>query len=367
MTSKEVSLEEFFDQTKDEEKVDDPLGDDAEVLPFKYAITSYGADYPVDGLVKRLKDGSIYVPSFQRGFVWKHEQASRFIESLLLGLPVPGIFLSKEQETQKLLVIDGQQRLRTLQHFYDGRLPDGSKFALTGVQKKFAGATYEGLGADDRRRLDDSIIHATVVKQDEPSADQSSIYHIFERLNTGGALLQPEEIRAAIFHGPFSELLESLNHNQAWRATYGAVNKRMRDQELILRFLALYFNAAEYATPMKSFLNTFMGRNRSLAKYSEQAIRKAFEPTIELAYKSLGRNAFKPWGRLNAAVVDALAVGLARRLEQGPVTDGEALKKAYTELIKNVDFVKAIETGTAKEESVKSRLDLATKAFASVK
>src|SRR5713226_1188706 len=120
------------------EQVEDKLVDDLEeIIPFKYSITSYGADYPVDGLVRRIKDGSIYVPSFQRAFVWSLKDASRFIESLLLGLPVPGIFLSKEEETQKLLVIDGQQRLRTLQYFYEGRLPDGSKFALAGVQKNF--------------------------------------------------------------------------------------------------------------------------------------------------------------------------------------------------------------------------------------
>ena len=68
------------------------LAEEQEVAPFKYSITSYGADYPIDGLVKRIRDGSIYIPSFQRGFVWTLPQASRFIESLLLGLPVPGIF-----------------------------------------------------------------------------------------------------------------------------------------------------------------------------------------------------------------------------------------------------------------------------------
>src|SRR5207247_11456077 len=95
-------------------------GDEEEVIPFRYSISSYGADYPVDGLVQRLRAGSIFVPSFQRGFVWTLPQASQFVESLLLGLPVPGIFLSKEEKTQKLLVIDGQQRLKTLQFFYDG-------------------------------------------------------------------------------------------------------------------------------------------------------------------------------------------------------------------------------------------------------
>src|SRR5258706_14842537 len=104
-----------------DDAVIDSTDDEIEgVLPFTYSITSYGADYPVDGLIKRLGSEAIYVPEFQRGFVWKLPQASRFVESLLLGLPVPGIFLAKDDDTQRLLVIDGQQRLLTLKYFYDG-------------------------------------------------------------------------------------------------------------------------------------------------------------------------------------------------------------------------------------------------------
>src|SRR3954454_89039 len=114
----------------------DPEAEDEE-LPFVYSITSYGADYPVDGLVKRLESGDIAVPDFQRQFIWPRARIDRFIESLLLGLPVPGIFLAREPETNKLLVIDGQQRLRTLAAFYKGILRD-RKFALgKGVQEQF--------------------------------------------------------------------------------------------------------------------------------------------------------------------------------------------------------------------------------------
>ena len=99
-----------------------------------YRITSYGVDFDVEGLVRRINGGDIFVPDFQRGFVWNFKQASQFIESLLLGLPVPGIFLTMEPATEKLMVIDGQQRLKTLQYFYSGKFGDGEqKFALQGV------------------------------------------------------------------------------------------------------------------------------------------------------------------------------------------------------------------------------------------
>jgi uncharacterized protein with ParB-like and HNH nuclease domain len=105
-----------------------------EIVPFQYSITSYGADYPVDSLVNRLEKDIIFIPPFQRSYVWSINQAPRFIESLLLGLPVPGIFLSKEKNTGKLLIIDGQQRLKTLQYFYTGVFHNRKEFALQHVQ-----------------------------------------------------------------------------------------------------------------------------------------------------------------------------------------------------------------------------------------
>lgn len=338
-----------------------------EVLPFKYSITSYGADYPVDGLVKRIEGGSIFIPSFQRSFVWTLKQASRFVESLLLGLPVPGIFLSKEEGTQKLLVIDGQQRLRTLQYFYTGIFADsGREFALTGVQSEFEGATYKSLSDEDRRRLDDSILHATIVKQDVPSNDDSSIFHIFERLNTGGTLLQPQEIRACIYHGEFNDLLKQLNENKSWRMLFGLVHPHMRDQELILRFLALYYSD-NYSEPMKQFLNNYMGANRYLKLQSADQIRQTFVNTTEIVYEYLGNKAFRPKRSLNTAIFDAMMVGIARRLKQGEIENYKALREQYQALLANNDFTAATTTATANERNVNSRIELATDTFSKIK
>jgi hypothetical protein len=331
-----------------------------EAIPYQYSITSYGVDYPVDSLVRRIQDGSVYVPRFQRGYVWSLTQASRFVESLLLGLPVPGIFLSREEETQKLLVIDGQQRLRTLQFYYEGIFADsGREFSLRGIDSRFTGTTYKTLREEDRRRLDDSVLHATVIRQDEPSDDDSSIYHIFERLNTGGTSLLPQEIRACIYHGEFNELLKELNSTKSWRLIYGPISSRMRDQELILRFFALYSPGA-YEKPMKSFLNSYMGRNRHLKLQSREQLTSSFVGTIDTVFKCIGNNAFKPKRALNAAVFDAVMVGLARRLERGPIAQTHLVKQRYDELLKNTEFVNATEYGTSDEDSVRRRLALVT-------
>lgn len=341
-----------------------------EIIPYKYAVTSYGADYPVDGLVKRINDGSIYVPPFQRGFVWSLKQSSKFVESLLLGLPVPAIFLSREKDTQKLLVIDGQQRLRTLQFFYEGLFPSGPEkfieFSLSDVPSEFKGITYKKLRDEDRRRLDDSILHAIIVKQDEPSEDDSSVYHIFERLNTGGTLLQPQEIRHSIYHGEFNDLLKELNENEAWRSVYGRPSPRMRDEELILRFLALYFYGDKYAAPMKGFLNTYMGRNRHLGLQGPDDLRSAFSASIQIANGALGTKAFRPRRALNVAVFDSVMVGIARQVEAGLVPTGprlQAVADAYSSLLEDPLYVAATETGTSQEDNVRTRITLATEAF----
>lgn len=113
----------------------------------------------------------------------------------MLGLPVPGIFLVKEP-SGRLLVLDGHQRLKTLQSYYDGVI-DGEEFKLgEDVQTRFVGKRYKELSVEDRRRLDDAIIHATIIKQEDPADDLSSIYIIFQRLNSGGVNLQPQEIQS---------------------------------------------------------------------------------------------------------------------------------------------------------------------------
>jgi len=338
---------------------------DSEVAPLGYVISSYGADYTVDGLVKRMREGSVYVPEFQRGFVWDIKDASRFVESLLLGLPVPSIFLSKEADTGKLLVVDGQQRLLSLRYFYDGIWePTKREFSLRGVDRMFEGRTYKLLRDDDRRRLDDAILHVTVFKQDEPSEDQSGIYQVFERLNSGGKKLNPQEIRSAVHHsGGMRELLRDLNKNADWRAIYGPEDGRMRDQELVLRFLAFYYDAATYKSPLVNFLNAFMGRHKKIESALALEMKRAFSETIRLIHEAIGASAFRPVRALNAAVFDSVMVGLARRFSRGPITSLQELKARYEELLRNQQFLDACGRGTAGEERVKTRIGLATTAF----
>lgn len=335
-----------------------------EVIPFKYSITSYGADFPVDSLVNRLDKDFLFVPEFQRQYVWTIRQASRFIESLLLGLPVPGIFLSKDPETQKLLIIDGQQRLKTLQFFYNGLFePDSKEFRLKGVQPEFEEKNYKELKEEDKIRLNDSIIHATIVKQDKPSEDESSIYHIFERLNTGGTSLQPQEIRSCIYQGDFNDFLHELNNHPAWRKVYGRISNRLKDEELILRFFALYFNFNNYKRPLKDFLNNYMAGNRHLKIQNKKTLESVFIPTIDFIARLLGKKAFRMERGLVAAVFDSIMIGVAKRLSKGPIKDEKEFIKKYEKLIQNEDYLNFVQSGTSDKSIVGGRIELSSNIF----
>lgn len=334
-----------------------------DVLDFTYSITSYGADYPVDSLVNRLRNDKIKIPDFQRGYVWNLKQASRFIESLLLGLPVPGIFLSRDIDSADLLVIDGQQRLKSLLFFYDGYLND-RVFKLRDVQDKFEGKTYKSLESDDRQRLDDSIIHATIVKQDEPSEDNSSIYLVFERLNTGGLQLQPQEIRSAIYSGPFVALLKELNDLPAWRNVYGNRSTRLKDQEFILRFFAMYLFRDYYKKPLKGFLNTYMAKNKNLQIHGKDLLTEVFIRTISYVDDLLGRKAFRPIRAMNASVFDSIMVGVAEMLENSSkLPDEEDFLKAYNSLLSNPEYLQVTTDATSDEPVVQKRMSLAIETF----
>ena len=361
----------------DEREVEDEAADNeqaTDVLPI-FEISAYGADYPVDALVQRLRAGDIIVPQWQRQFVWTRRQCSRFIESLLLGLPVPGIFFYQDTRTRELVVLDGQQRLKTLLAYYMNDL-EGSPFPLPQhdptkyqtIHPDFAGKRYSELPEEYRRRLDNSIIHTTIVKQDSPAGpgEISSVYHIFERINSAGANLTPQEIRTAIFSGALDNLLQQLNAEPAWREIYGVPSRRLKDQELVLRYLALLTDSSEYSRPMTEFLNVFMAKNRGLEGLDAEELSDEFRSAVGMLARSVGSRVFRPVSVVNAAVFDSTMVGLTRRLRHGAIRDELAIGRAYTGLLSNQEFQEAYQRATSDDASVRNRLEIATEAFSEV-
>ncbi|MEQ9333740.1 DUF262 domain-containing protein [Thalassobaculum sp.] len=361
LSDDQVASQDEYEIALSEGIEDDALLDSNDTK--KFTITSYGADYTVDSLVKRMRGGAFTIPEFQRRFVWSLNHASKFVESLLMGLPVPGIFLYKESDTGKHLVVDGQQRLRTLQSFYDGTFGE-RKFRLKGIREPWNGKTYDDLDPADQLKLDDSIVHATIFTQDQPQDVLDSIYFVFERINSGGIRLSPQEIRNCISAGPFIELVKRLNKDEHWRKIFGGPeNKRAKDEELIVRFFAMLDERTKYYRPMAKFLNEYSDKMNKQNPRRLNQLGQVFLQTVNLVDEAVNGRAFRPVRSLNAAVFDAVMVGLAERLKKGRVPAPEHVATAYDQLLESPDFRKGWVRSTADEENVKARMEAAVAAF----
>jgi hypothetical protein len=353
---------------------DDELEDLIDVEPTPARVTFSTQDLSIDGLVKRLNRGSmlvpqfsghdvlVQVPGFQRGFVWSKAQMDRFIESLLLGYPVPGIFLVKQTTDNRMLILDGQQRLVTLQRFYNG-IHEGKEFALNYVGDEFKGLTYRGLDESLQFKLDDSYMQATIVTADGSPEVDESIFQIFERLNSGGTQLTPHEIRVALYAGELMASIEALNDDSDWRALFGPTkSKRIRDHELIMRVLALYTDSAGYSRPLKTFLNRFAQSDRSTDIASDPR-GELFLEACRALNAQVGPRAFRRpgGGQVNTAQAEAICVATMEAIAAGRLPDDLAAR--VDRLLVDGEFQKHTGRATADRDAVDTRLTTARAAL----
>lgn len=362
-----------------DELTDQEQADLAEAESDAEPVSYTGTDFDVEGLVRRLHRGDIVIPTFghegaedietarfQRGFVWSRPQMDRFIESLLLGYPIPGIILV-QQADKRYLVLDGQQRLRTLSALYKGVHHD-RVFALQNVSDRFRGLTYENLDDTFRRTLDNTFLQATIVKTDGSLSSLDAVYQVFERLNSGGTQLTPHEIRIALYAGALVDFLAELNAFESWRQLYGPLSPRLRDQELVLRAMALFLDSANYKRPLKQFLNDFMAKHRDATDVSLNRAGTRFRLAVDLLAAGPGRDAFRRTGgaQVNVAKAEAMLVGLMRRLDRSPEPTVEQVSEAVSSLSANRNLEDAISKATADEDSVRTRLSVSTERFDAV-
>jgi uncharacterized protein with ParB-like and HNH nuclease domain len=359
--------EEYEEIIKDDlqlEKVESELKDE-DTTPLNYDIAIYPADFTLEVLYQKWRNGEIIIPAFQRGYVWTLVQASRLIESFMMGLPIPPIFVYIQSD-QKYLVIDGLQRIQSVFYFLEGffGLADNSGkrrvFRLEGInsQSRLYKKTFEELDETDQRRLKNSVLRVIQVKQMQPTNDDTSVYHIFERLNTGGTTLKDQEVRNCVYAGKLNSLLLALNEYENWRNIIGKpkLDSRQKDVQLILRYMALFHNSSKYQKPMKDFLSKFMSefRNPSDEFLKNEELR--FKKTCDLLIEKLGTRPFNPKGPMNASFFDSAFIAFAKN-SQYPSDIQDRMNK----LKNDVTFQKFISDATTDREVVLNRLVLAEK------
>ena len=354
-----------------EQEKEDLVASDSTAQHIVYS----GQDFDVQGLVRRLDKDDIIIPTFglddprvqaegfQRAFVWRRPQMDKFIESLLLGYPIPGVFLVKQTDN-RYLVLDGQQRLMTLKYYFSG-IYDKKEFSLSNVADEFKNLTYKTLGDEQRRALENTFIQAIIVASDGSRESLDSIYNIFERLNSGGTQLTPHEIRVALYAGNLIGFLESLNTDDNWRALYGKKSPRLRDQELILRVLGLYLSFENYKRPLKKFLNSVAGEYRDYGINDLQNVWNSFRAATSLIQDGIGRSGLRLGGnQVNMAFAEAVMVGMLHRLiGNDDAINPQQVEVVINQLKSNNDVVTASSRATADEENVKRRVNASIAAF----
>lgn len=335
-------------------------------------------------LVNYMERGAIRIPRFQRNFVWDTRKASRLIESLLVGLPVPQIFLY-EQSRNRFLVIDGQQRLLSIYFFYKGRFPKaGVRGTLGELLKSDEGLNASALANDDifqsfklslptpegtppnrfhglkydqlgefQSSLDLRTIRNVVVKQVTP-AGHESMFEIFNRLNTGGVNLNPQEIRTSLYRSHLIDLALELNREQPWRELIGSqsLDGRMADVECLIRSLALA-NRRPYASPMTGFVNAFCISAQSWEDTDSEGAIARLEAIIGSCRKA-GPAAFRRQGRFSPALFEAVVAACWDSPTLSAISEPN-----ITALAQDEEFVKSLQEGSTKTSNVAARLSAA--------
>lgn len=335
-----------------------------------YDIATYPSDLTLSGIFEQWKDEEILIPDYQREFVWSQKQASLLIESFLVGLPIPPVFLYID-ESNKYVVIDGQQRITSVVYFFEGYFGGEDQkskrtvFKLIGLSPKspFLNKSFTELPDSDQRKLRGAVLRAMNIRQLSPKGEPTAAYHIFERLNTGGTPLKPQEIRNCVYRGRVVERLRELNRNSDWREILGKedVDKHQKDVELILRLFSLFENLENYQRPMKDFLSTSMKRNLNFDSDNAKVFEGLFAKVASRIVAELGSKPFSSRGPVNSALLESVFVSLLRLGESG-IAD---FRSRFEELRANPKFQETISQSTANEEVVRARHAIAHQVLAS--
>ncbi|MCX7748567.1 MAG: DUF262 domain-containing protein [Clostridia bacterium] len=328
-------------------------------------IMSYNISNSIDVLLHKIKQEEINLkPEFQRDFVWDIKRASLFIDSLLVGLPIPSILLGKLKEDENFIVIDGQQRLKSVFYFCDGYFyVNGQRkvFRLSSLyDRPWNNKTFDELEPTLQRRLRNAVINSTIIEDVDSNPD--IVYDIFYRLNTGGVPLKDQEIRNCIYPGSFLAFLNRINRYKNWRALVGKAipDRRLEDVEVILRYFALLSDFNNYQPSMRNFLSYFLSKNRNNVSI-ESELEAIFTKTVDLIFSNIGYHAFKKYNKFNRSICDSIMVAISQCiLENKNIYN---IKEQYNKLLNNSDYSDYISVTTTSTYNVKGRVLLAKSYF----
>ena len=377
----------------DEKWYQDIVDEEDEISVKEYDITSTPNDFNIQTIFSLIDNGVIKMPPFQRNYVWDEKRASKLIESIILGLPIPQVFLY-EQGKNSFYVIDGQQRLLSIYFFIKQRFP--TKEGRLVLREYFTGDTkvdnsilsddryfksfklnLPSQSNDEKNKFDklkyDTLgdykytfeilrtIRSVVIKQNEPD-DDSSIYEIFNRLNTGGQNLSPQEIRMSLYYSNFYKMLSEINTKGEWRKILNqtTIDVHFKDVEILLRGIAMLFEYNKYKSPMGRFLNTF---SKKAIKFDSETVDylKCLVLSFLHSCENLDENIFcTKKGQFSISLFESIFVATAiDNFKEHTLIKKKINNQSIIMLKENADFINSNQGSVASKQNLNTRINKA--------
>lgn len=319
-------------------------------------------------LIEQLENDEIDLqPDFQRAAdVWDNVKKSRLIESILLGLPLPSFYFSEDPVSQKLSIIDGLQRICAIRDFV---LKEDEPLKLEGLQflKNFEGLTFSQLARPEVKRIKSLKITMNTLRKGTPLDVK---YIIFQRVNTAGEPLTPQEMRHALNQGPAAIFIKELANMESFKkaTNFSVKSKRMQDRDFVNRFVAFFIGYQDYMGDLDMFLNDKMGELNKMTPAQRNDIRVSFDKAMECCYEIFKKDTFRKRYKItdkrkpiSKSVYDTLSVNIAWLSDEEQhllLKNAEAFKAGMIRLFNDEKFNFSISTGTGQKYNVEQRFTM---------
>ncbi|WP_460080495.1 DUF262 domain-containing protein [Streptomyces variabilis] len=297
---------------------DEQAAAEQQIVEQSKRIDFYITEYTVEILANKMRAKEYVVPRYQREFTWEPERKSKFIESVIMGLPIPFVFFW-EMEDGKLEVVDGSQRLRTLEEFILGNFRLGELDQLSHI----SGFTFADLPESRQRKIKNKSIRGIVLNE---HADEAARLDMFERINTGSKIANKAEVRRGALAGPFLDLVIELADDPLLRSL-APMSKKQKDErgydELVTRFFAYGDGLSEYRDRPSDFIFQYAKKmNLAFATDSTLSISytRRFRETLEFIQRVFPYGFRKsPSGKATPrARYEAIALGSYLAIQERP-------------------------------------------------
>ncbi len=292
-------------------------------------------DFPLSLIKEMFDDGDIIPqPDYQRDYVMDNKTASRLIESVLLNIPIPTVYLCEEIDG-RFSIIDGQQRMTSFVRYLK------NDFALKGLEElpEINGKKFNELDKSLQRTLKSCTLNSIILTKES----QELKYEIFARLNQGSIRLKPQELRNCIYRGTFNNMLEDIaKSNKHLCELFLEKNKRKNYQEYILRFFALR-NFTNYSSSMKKTMNNYMIKHQNADNNEIKELKTLFNGTIDIIKQVFGSTAFCAYDRqksqfmnkFSGSVYDSIAIACSMFNHHDLMTHADEIRKQVNDMKMN--------------------------------